>query len=373
MKNNIITLKMKVAIVHYWLVGMRGGEKVLEALCEIFPNADIYTHVYDPKAISEKLKKHDIQTTFVQKLPFAKKWYSYYLPFMPMALENLDLTQYDLIISSESGPAKGIIPSPNATHICYAHSPMRYAWDMFHTYWGDSHWLKRLPISIIMHYLRIWDSNCALRTDFFIANSSFIAQRINKYYRRQAKVIHPPVDIEQFLPIENPRSDYYLWLGELTKYKRPMDAVQAFNDSGKKLIMVGKGELEKILRAKTNDNISLKSKVCQEELLELFQNCRALIYSGIEDFGIIPVEVMACGRPVIAYNQGGATDSVLPGITGVLYEQLDSQGLNQGIVEFETIEHKFDPNLIRQHSEHFSKQRFVREFEEFLVAIDVKS
>jgi len=363
---------MKVAIVHYWLVGMRGGEKVLEALCDIFPEADIYTHVLDNDAISDKLKKHQIKTTFVNKLPRAKKWYPYYLPFMPMALESLDLTEYDLIISSESGPAKGIIPAPTATHICYTHSPMRYAWDMFHTYWGDSHWLKRIPISIMMHYLRLWDSNCALRTDHFIANSSFIAKRIEKYYRRSAKVIHPPVDTEHFKPLENPSADYYLWLGELSRYKRPTDAVQAFNQTGKRLVMIGAGELFETIRKQAKSNISLRSKVSQNELLDLFQNCRALIYSGIEDFGIIPVEVMACGRPVIAFNHGGATDTVIHNQTGILYQELSPQGLNQGIEEFEKIEAQLDPKIAIKHSEKFSRQRFIHDFKEFIENMTVK-
>lgn len=357
---------MKVAIVHYWLIGMRGGEKVLEALCDIFPQADIYTHVYIPEAISEKINKHSIKTTFVQKLPFSHKWYPYYLPLMPLALESLDLTQYDLIISSESGPAKGIIPAPDSKHICYSHSPMRYVWDMFYTYWGDSNWLKRIPISIMMHYLRIWDSQSALRTDFFIANSTFVAQRINKYYRRNAKVIHPPVDIEGFFTITEPSADYYLWLGELCRYKHPLDAIEAFNQSGKKLIMVGDGSLQKIIQQKAKNNIILKSKVSQKEIVALFQNCKALIYSGVEDFGIIPVEVMACGRPVIAFNRGGITDSVIHKVTGILYNHQTSDGLNQGIDEFEQIEHTFEPKKIRTHSESFSKTRFIKEIKDFL-------
>lgn len=362
---------MKVAIIHYWLVGMRGGEKVLEALCEIYPQADIFTHVYTPEEISENIKKHRITTTFIQKLPFSKKWYPYYLAFMPLALESLDLSEYDLIISSESGPAKGIVPAPSSTHICYTHSPMRYIWDMYHTYWGHSHWLKRFPISLMSHYLRLWDSNCALRTDHFIANSHFIAQRIEKYYRRSSDVIHPPVDIQGFFPIENPSADYYLWLGELNRYKRPLDAVYAFNQSGKKLVMVGDGELSEQIYKEAKSNITLKSKVEQKELLDLFQNCRALIYSGIEDFGIIPVEVMACGRPVIAYNRGGATDSVVQGMSGVLYSSLSPEGLNHGIEEFQSLEKHFNSEQIRQHSEKFSKQRFLTQFREFLDRINV--
>jgi len=314
---------MKIAIIHYWLVGMRGGEKVLEAICDLYPEADIYTHVVDKTSISSKLKKHTIYTSFIQKLPFAKKYYAYYLPLMPLALESLDVTKYDLIISSESGPAKGIIPSPTALHISYMHTPMRYIWDMFYTYWGKSYWLKRLIFQYFMSKLRIWDTSSSLRTDFFIANSSFVAKRINKYYRRDAIIINPPVNIEQFKPVENPKSDYYLWLGELTRYKRPMDCIKAFNLNGKKLIMIGSGDEQKQIKKNLNKNIQLLEKVEQNELIDLYQNCRALIYSGIEDFGITPVEAMACGRPVIAYRGGGILDTVIDGKTGTLYHELE--------------------------------------------------
>ncbi len=362
---------MNVAIIHYWLVGMRGGEKVLEALCEIYPDADIYTHVYAPQNISAQLNQHKIQTSFIQKLPKATTWYPYYLPLMPMALESLDLSQYDLIISSESGPAKGIIPPPTAQHVCYVHSPMRYVWDMFHTYFGKSHWLKRIPITIMMHYLRLWDSNSALRTDHFIANSSFVAQRITKYYRRDSQVIHPPVDIKNFYPIEKPSVDYYLWLGELNHYKNPLEAVSAFNHNGKKLIMVGEGKLQATINEQAKGNISLKSKVSQQEIVALFQNCRALIYTGVEDFGIIPVEVMACGRPVIAYQRGGVTDSVQHGITGILYSQQSPQCLNEAIDEFEKNITTFNAGRIRKHSESFSKARFIQQFKQFMSAISL--
>ncbi len=352
--------QLKVAIVHYWLTGMRGGEKVLEAICDIFPQADIYTHVYVPDAVSDKLKRHQIKTTFIQKLPRAHKWYPYYLPFMPMALEALDLTEYDLIISSESGPAKGIIPRPDALHICYTHSPMRYIWDMYYTYWGDAHWLKRIPIAIMAHYLRLWDSQSALRTDKFIANSSFVAQRIKKYYCRDARVICPPVDTERFCPVAEPDADYYLWLGELCQYKRPLDALHAFNQSGKTLVMVGEGELKQCIQQQARDNISIRSRVSQQEIIRLFQNCRALIYTGVEDFGIIPVEVMACGRPVIALNRGGIKDSVINNVTGILYNQPSIDDLNQAVEEFEKNEALFLPEIIRKHSESFSYARFIR-------------
>ena len=189
---------MKVAIVHYWVLQMRGGEKVLEALCEMYPNADIYTHVYEPNGVSETIKSHNVFTTFISKLPFAKKLYKLYLPFMPLALESLDLTDYDLIISSESGPAKGIIPAPGALHICYCHSPMRYIWDHYHIYNKNSGLLTKLMMPLISHYLRQWDVSSAARVDIFIANSSHVANRIKKYYRRDAFVVHPPVAIEDF-------------------------------------------------------------------------------------------------------------------------------------------------------------------------------
>jgi glycosyltransferase involved in cell wall biosynthesis len=353
---------MKIAIVHYWLVGMRGGEKVLEAICDLFPDADIYTHVVDDKAISAKLKKHCIYTTFIQKLPYANKFYAYYLPLMPLALESLDLTKYDVIISSESGPAKGIIPSPTALHISYVHTPMRYIWDMFYTYWGKSHWLKRLIFQYFMHKLRIWDTSSSLRTDYFIANSSFVAQRINKYYRRDAKIIYPPVNIDQFIPVEKPKSEYYLWLGELTRYKRPMDCIKAFTQNGKKLIMIGHGDEYKKIKKILANNIQLVEKVEQEELIRLYQHCRALIYSGVEDFGITPVEAMACGRPVIAYKGGGVLDTVINGKTGVLYQDLSAEGLNKGINQFEEIESQFDQQTIRTHSEQFSENIFKEKF-----------
>lgn len=353
---------MKIAIVHYWLVNMRGGEKVLESICNIFPDADIYTHVVDKKAISTKLKSHPIYTTFIQRLPFAKKYYAYYLPLMPLALESLDLTKYDLIISSESGPAKGIIPSPTALHISYVHTPMRYVWDMFYTYWGTSYWLKRFIFQYIMHKLRIWDSSSSLRTDYFIANSSFVAKRIKKYYRRDAAIINPPVNIDHFKPVDNPQADYYLWLGELTAYKRPVDAIKAFKQNGKKLIMVGNGDKYKHIQKYLTSNIQLLKKVNQDELIKLYQHCRALIYSGIEDFGIIPVEAMACGRPVIAYQGGGVLDTVINGKTGVLYQDLSAEGLNKGINQFEKIEQQFDSQTIRNHSEQFSEKIFVEKF-----------
>lgn len=225
---------MKVAIIHYWLVNNRGGEKVLEALCELFPNADIFTHVYiEEKFRSSLISKHNIKTTFISKLPFSKKLYQTYLPLMPLALEEIDLSDYDLIISSESGPAKGVIVPPGVKHICYCHSPMRYVWDMYHTYKGQTGAIKRLVMPVLMHYLRRWDQLTSIQVTEFIANSSFVAERIQSFYGKNSTVIHPPVNVDDF-NISHISEDFYLMIGQLVSYKKVDLAVRAFNLSGKK-------------------------------------------------------------------------------------------------------------------------------------------
>ncbi|WP_371808669.1 glycosyltransferase [Ruegeria sp. HKCCD7221] len=242
---------MKVAIVHYWLVGMRGGEKVLEAFLDMYPDAVIITHVYDPEKVSAKVRQHEVRETFIGRLPGAKKHYQKYLPFMPMALELMDMQEFDLILSSESGPAKGIIPRPDATHISYCHSPMRYIWDHYHVYRAQAGRVARLAMPIMAHKLRVWDVSTAARVDQFIANSSFIRQRIGKYYRRDADVIFPPVDTEEF-QISNEVGEHYLLAGEMVSYKRADLAIDAFNQSGRKLVVVGDGEMRETLERKSS-------------------------------------------------------------------------------------------------------------------------
>ncbi|MEY8253123.1 MAG: glycosyltransferase, partial [Colwellia sp.] len=227
---------MKVAIVHYWLVNWRGGEKVLQALLEMYPDADVYTHVYDPEAMEGNLDQVNVIETFISKLPRAKKYYQKYLPLMPLALEQLDLREYDLVISSESGPAKGVITSPDATHICYCHSPMRYVWDMYPDYMKSIGRISRTLLFFVSHYLKVWDRLSADRVDFFIANSNFVASRIRKFYRRDSTVINPPVDINEF-ELEGNKEDYYLVLGQLTPYKKASLVVKAFQESGRRLVV----------------------------------------------------------------------------------------------------------------------------------------
>jgi glycosyltransferase involved in cell wall biosynthesis len=356
---------LKVAIVHYWLVGMRGGEKVIEALCELFPDADIFTHVVAPEAISSALQGHTIKTSFIAGLPFAKRRYKAYLPLMPLALENMDFRGYDLIISSESGPAKGIIPPPGAAHICYCHSPMRYLWNMYHDYRSGGGRLTRMATAVVAHYMRVWDQSSAARVDSFVANSVNVAARIHKYYRRDSRVIYPPVDVDAFEPrLEGEDEGYYLLVGELVRYKRPDLAVQTFNKLGKRLVVIGGGDLLNELRATANPNIEIHGHQPFDVLRTYYAGARALIFPGEEDFGIVPVEAMASGRPVIAYARGGALETVEDGVTGVLFYQQKVDALAAAVEGLEGM--TFDRDEIVAHARGFSKDRFKNEMLEVI-------
>ncbi|WP_170786282.1 glycosyltransferase [Ruegeria lacuscaerulensis] len=332
---------MKVAIVHYWLVGMRGGEKVLEALLDLFPGAVIVTHVYDREKVSAKVRKHEVRETFIGRLPGARKHYQKYLPLMPLALEQMDMQEFDLILSSESGPAKGIVPRPDALHVCYCHSPMRYIWDHYHSYRQQAGGVARMAMPFLAHRLRVWDVTTAARVDRFVANSSFIRDRIQTYYRREAEVVFPPVETQAF-QISNHVENHYLLAGEMVSYKRADLAIDAFNASGRKLVVVGDGEMRGVLEKKSCPNITFLGRVDNAELKRQFATCRALIFPGEEDFGIVPVEVMASGRPVIAYGRGGALDTVIEGVSGVLFHEQTAEALNLAIDRFEK-----NPGLVK--------------------------
>ena len=356
---------MKVAIVHYWLNGMRGGEKVLESLCRLYPQADIYTHVYEPDKISDTINSHQVYTSFISKLPLAKQKYQAYLPFMPLALEQLDLTEYDLVISSESGPAKGVITRPDAVHVCYCHSPMRYVWDMYYEYFKNAGFFKKLFSAPLIHYLKLWDYATAARVDYFIANSSYIKKRIHKTYRRDAVVINPPVDYEAFYIAEQ-TSDYYLMLGQLVPYKKVELAVQAFIQSGKKLKVVGEGELKATLikLSENHPNIEILGRQPFEQIKRFYAECQALIFPGVEDFGIVPLEAMASGRPVIAYGAGGVLDSVIDGETGIFFHEQTVDALNQAVAAFEQGALTTSTRAISEHASRFAIHRFESELKD---------
>jgi glycosyltransferase involved in cell wall biosynthesis len=356
---------MKVAIVHYWLVGMRGGEKVVEALCEMYPDADVYTHVYDPAAISPTINRHSVRTTFISRLPRATRWYQYYLPLMPLALEQLDLRGYDLVISSESGPAKGFLVSPGTLHVCYCHTPMRYLWDMYHDYLNGANRLTRWAMRPIMHYLRIWDALSAFRVDHFVANSRYVARRISKHYRRDADVVHPPVSVDDF-HISEDVDDYYLMVGQLVGYKRPDIAVEAFNRMNRKLVIIGEGELSNRLSSMAGPNVQLMGRQPFEVIRTHYAKCRALIFPGVEDFGIVPVEAMASGRPVIAYRAGGALETVEEGKTGLFFDTQDADALINAVTQYENRAEEFDPMRIRAHAESFHVSHFKREMQSLI-------
>jgi glycosyltransferase involved in cell wall biosynthesis len=346
---------------------MRGGEKVLEAFCELFPQADIFTHVYDPDGVSDKIRSHKIQTTLIQKLPAAKKLYKRYLILMPMALEELDLRAYDLVISCEAGPAKGVITRPDALHVCYCHTPMRYIWDQYHTYRENAGFVTRLIMSAVSPALRAWDVTTAARVDYFVANSQFVARRIIKFYRREATVIYPPVSVDKFGIIYG-KHDYYLCAGQLVRYKRFDLAILAFLRNGRRLIVAGTGEETARLQnlVGSSDNIHFVGRKTDDQLRTLMQECRALIFPGEEDFGIIPVEVMACGRPVIAYGAGGVLETVTDGATGVLFGEQTVEGICAAVERFETLEAGFEPNDIRARALMFDAPIFKEKFSELI-------
>ncbi|HEX5226540.1 MAG TPA: glycosyltransferase [Bryobacteraceae bacterium] len=346
---------MRTAIVHYWLLNMRGGEKVVEALCRMLPDADIFTLFYDPERVSETIRAHRVQASFLQPL---RKGYRALLPLMPMALENFDLRGYDLVVSSESGPAKGVLTTSHTRHVCYCETPMRYLWDMYAAYrneWTRSH-LKRALMTPLTHYLRLWDYASAARVDEFVANSENVRRRIQKTYRRESHVVRPPVAVEQFY--WKPAEDFYLVVSELVPYKRVELAIRAFNRLGRKLRVAGDGPEYKTLRRLAGSNIEFCGRVSDAELRELFARCRAFLMPGEEDFGMTMVEALASGKPVIAFARGGALE-IVPDFGGLLYDRPD--GLERTIEEWDQHEDNVTPAALQAHAAQFSEAEFVRQ------------
>ena len=357
---------LRVALVHHWLVGMRGGEKVLEALCRIFPGADVYTLVSEPAAISETIKQHRITTSWIQKLPRASQYYSHYLPLFPFAIEQFDLSGYDLVISSDAVVSKGVITRPETCHICYCHTPMRYAWSAYHTYLRaiDSSWKRKL-LPFFMNYLRTWDLAAASRVDYFLANSQTVANRIAKYYRRDARVIFPPVAVASF-SVAQTIDDYFLAVGQLVPYKRFDLAIEVFNQLKYPLVVVGDGPQYSKLNRGSGKNIRFVGRISDAELNRCLSRCRALVFPGEEDFGLVVVEAHACGRPVIALARGGALETVVPELNGLFFAEETVQSLTDAIQRFLAIESEFQPQLIRETATPFDENRFSAEVRSFI-------
>lgn len=367
---------MKIAIVADWLTTYAGSERVLEQIIQCFPQADLFAVVdFVPEQSRSFLQAKRPTTTFIQKLPGAKRHYQRYLPFMPLAIEQLDLSGYDIILSSSHAVAKGVIVGPDQLHISYVHSPIRYAWDLQHQYLRESGldrrwfgWLARW----CLHYIRMWDVRTTNGVDAFVANSRFIARRIHRVYGRNATVIYPPVDINAFFMSEH-KEDFYLTASRMVPYKRMDLIVEAFaRMPEKRLVVIGDGpDFEKI-RAKATSNVQLMGYQSAAVLKDHMQRAKAFVFAAEEDFGITPVEAQACGTPVIAFAKGGALETV-KGLdrdqdapTGVFFDVQSTQAIESAVKQFEENQHRFVPSLIRQHAEQFSVARFREAYSAFV-------
>jgi len=352
---------------------MRGGEKCLEILCGLYPDADLYTLVYAKGQLSEVIERMRIKTSFLQQFPGTSNYYRYYLPLFPTAIEQFNLKDYDLILSTSHCVAKGIVPMPESLHICYCFTPMRYIWDMYFEYFGETRLaFQKFIFSALSNYLRIWDVTSSRRVDFFVAISHHVERRIKKYYGRGSTVIYPPVDCSFFQPSKEPEkeSDYFLMVTAMAPYKRVDLAVEAFNRSGKRLLIIGEGPGMKSLKKMAKTNIEFLGWLSNENVKSYYQGCRAFIFPGEEDFGMTPVEAQACGKPVIAYERGGVLESVIPfpqeKATGIFFSQPTAESLLQAIDLFERNRDRFDLKEIRDHALSFDRISFQKKMRSFI-------
>lgn len=348
----------RVVLVHDWLTGMRGGEKVLESLCRIFPNADLVTLVHAKGSVSPLIESRRIRTSFVQMLPRPAKLYRHYLPLFPAAVEMFDLDDVDLVVSTSHCAAKAVVPTGRARHVCYCHSPMRYAWDQFPAYFGPDR-VGRLGSAVlrpVLAWLARWDRATAHRVDRFLANSQYVAGRIARYYNRPATVVYPPVDTEFFIPGGGPPQPYFLVVSALVPYKRIEIAIRAATSRSVPLKVVGSGPDLGRLQAEAGPSVEFLGQVDDAALREAYRHARALVLPGEEDFGIVPVEAMACGCPVIALARGGARETVVHGETGLLVDDPRAEGFAEAMAQVGT--RSFDRMRVRAQAERFGTARF---------------
>lgn len=354
----------KVAIIHDFLVKMGGAERVLKVFADLYPQAPIFTLLYDEKICGKTFPASRVRTSFLQKSPtFLRKRQKYLLPLMARAIESFDLSEFDLIISSSNSFAHGVLIPSQAKHICYCHSPMRYAWDYAHEYIQEQRLggIKKYAAEKIIGMVRMWDQIASDRPDVYIANSQHVRKRIKKYYHQDSEVLYPPVDTKRFKP-SKAHQDFYLIVSTLSPYKKIDLAVQLFNKIGKYLIVIGEGSHLEYLKTIAAPNIVFMGSKSDEVVREYMQNCRAFIFPGEEDFGMAPVEAMACGKPILAYGKGGALETVVPGVTGEFFFHPTVESMEDGLGRLIINEPNYSAEKIRKHALQFSREKFEEGF-----------
>lgn len=356
----------KIALVHEYLTRLGGAERVLKHFSEIYPKADIFTLLYNDSKVSQVFPKNKVKASFINSLPsILKRNVKFLAPLFPSAVESFDLSKYDLVISSSNSFSKGAITKPRALHICYCHAPSTFIWNAFHSYRKQQRKGRfgNFLILMLTHYLRQWDRQAADRVDYYIANSKLTQARIKKYYRQESVVIYPPVDVERLKPTKE-HQDYFLIVSQLTQYKNIDLAIEAFNKLGLKLVIIGDGPERKRLEKLAGPNIELKGFLDDETTVEYYQNCKAFIFAGSDDFGIAPVEAMAAGKPVLALRAGGALETIIEGKTGEFFDAPIIELLADGVRRI--TENKYDYKYISKHAQQFSTKRFINEIENYI-------
>ncbi len=361
---------MRVALVHDWLTGMRGGEKVLASLARLFPEAPIFTLLHVRGSLTPELEGRDIRTSFIQRLPVAERHYRHYLPLFPAALARFDFSDFDLVLSSSHCVAKGACARPGALHVCYCHTPMRYVWDRFDDYFGPGRASApvRAVIRLVARELRHWDVRTSARVHHFLANSAYVAGRIARYYGRTAEVLAPPIDTDFFTPGETLQSgEYDLIVSALVPYKRIELALDAYRGSGRRLVIAGSGPDRKRLEARAPSEVRFVGRVDDLTLRDLYRGCRAGLLTGVEDFGIVPLEAMACGRPAVVFAEGGAGETVVPGETGLVFEEPRADALRACIDAIGTL--RSNTRALRAHAERYGRPLFEARLRELITHV----